>query len=344
MAGDISEDPILQLGSGFRAAKLLFVANEVGVFEQLATGPTSLNGLAERTGLAPPRLRVIVNAMLAVGMIEANDGEYRNSPVAAAFLSGPDSEGLRPALRFWNRFSYPVWMKLEDAVRTGQPQSGRASWTEEQQQIFSEGVEAITRGAAQALVDRYDFGRHARVLDLGGGTGSWLVAILRRHSHLRGTLVERAGAAAIARRRLASQSATQNVEVIEGDFFRDPVPPGHDVVLVAHVLHGNTPARNVELLRRIRASVPEGARLLLADDWTNPTHTLPALAPLFAGEFFVFSGEGDVYSEEEVHAWLNESGWRPVGFTALAGPQSVIIAETDQQALGVTTRMRSALR
>jgi SAM-dependent methyltransferase len=222
-------------------------------------------------------------------------------------------------------------MGLEDAVRTGQPQSGRASWTEEQQRIFSEGVEAITHGAAQALADSYDFSRHARVLDLGGGTGSWLVAILRRHSHLRGTLVERAGAAAIARRRLAGESATRNVEVIEGDFFRDPVPAGHDVVLVAHVLHGNAPARNVELLRRIRASVPEGARLLLADDWTDPTHTLPALAPLFAGDFFVFGGEGGVYSEKEVHTWLNESGWRPVGFVPLAGPQSVIIAEADQR-------------
>jgi hypothetical protein len=171
LAGDISEDPVLQIGSGFRAAKLLFVANEVGLFEQLATGPTSLNGLAERTGLAPSRLRVIMNAMVAVGMIEANDGEYRNSPVADAFLSGQTTRDLRPALRFWNRFSYPMWMKLEDAVRTGQPQSGRASWTEEQQRTFSEGVEAITRGAAQALADSYDFSRHARVLDLGGGTG-----------------------------------------------------------------------------------------------------------------------------------------------------------------------------
>ena len=115
-----------------------------------------------------------------------------------------------------------MWMKLEDAVRTGQPQSGRASWTEEQQRTFSEGVDAITRGAAKALADSYDFSRHARVLDLGGGTGSWLVAILRRNSHLRGTLVERAGAAAIARRRLASESATRNVEVIGGRLLSRP--------------------------------------------------------------------------------------------------------------------------
>ena len=97
LARAISEDPILQIGSGFRAAKLLFVANEVGLFEQLATGPTSLNGLAERTGLAPPRLRVIMNAMVAVGMIEANDGEYRNSPVAATFLTTWRSRGVRTA-------------------------------------------------------------------------------------------------------------------------------------------------------------------------------------------------------------------------------------------------------
>jgi hypothetical protein len=70
------------------------------------------------------------------------------------------------------------------------------------------------------------------------------------------------------------------------------------------------------------------ARLLLADLWTDTTHTEPAFAALIAGEFLVGTGEGDVYSEEEARRWLQESGWRALERKPLAGPVSVIVAET----------------
>jgi hypothetical protein len=74
--------------------------------------------------------------------------------------------------------------------------------------------------------------------------------------------------------------------------------------------------------------VPAGARLLLADWWTDATHTHPPMAALLAGEFFVFSGEGDIYSEEETRGWLQESGWRAVERKPLAGALSLLVAET----------------
>jgi hypothetical protein len=67
---------------------------------------------------------------------------------------------------------------------------------------------------------------------------------------------------------------------------------------------------------------------LLADWWTDATHTHPPMAALMAGEFLVFSGEGDVYSEEEARGWLHESGWRVVECTPLAGALSLLVAET----------------
>lgn len=326
IAGDVSPDLILNIGSGFRAAKLLFVASEVGVFEQLAAGPASLNGLADRLGIASSRLRVLLNAMVALGLVERRSDDYCNGPEVAAFLSGQTATDLRPALRFWDHLSFPSWTNLEDTVRTGQ---ARASIrTDDEQRIFSEGVEALSADAARILAITYDFSHHRRLLDLGGGTGSWLTAILRRYGHLQATLFDRPGAAAIARQRLAGDPATRNATVVEGDFWQDPIPPGHDAILVANVLHGLPPERNVAFLRRIRAAVPAGARLLLADLWTDPTHTEPLLAPLFAGEFLVYTGDGDVYSAEEAGAWLGDGGgWRLVEHTPLTGPQSVIVAE-----------------
>jgi SAM-dependent methyltransferase len=247
--------------------------------------------------------------------------------VAAAFLSGKGPANLRPFLRFWNHISYPLWTKLEDTVRTGQGQQGM-TLPAEQERIYLEGVEALMAGPAAALVTAYDFHRHRRVLDLGGGIGAWLGALLRHYPMLEGTLFDLPDAAALARQHLASDPSIQRAQVVAGDFFTDPIPGSHDVVLIANVMHIYFPAHNLELLRRTRAHVPDGARLLLADWWTDATHTQPAMAALMAGEFLVFSGEGDVYSEEEARGWLQDSGWRVMKRKPLVGALSLLVAET----------------
>lgn len=323
----ITPESILQVASGFMAAKHLFVANEIGLFDNLASGPATLDSLAESTGIARPQVRILADALVALGLIECHGNQYQNGPVAAAFLSGAGPSDLRPLLRFWDHLAYPMWTQLETAIRTGQGQ-GTMALSGEQQRIFSEGVEAIQAPPAMALPTAYDFNRHRRVLDLGGGTGSWLIALLRHYPFLEGTLFELPNAAAIAQQRLVRDHCARRVQVVEGNFFKDPVPSDHDAVLIANVMHLLSPAHNLELLRRTRAHVPDGARLLLADFWTDVTHTQSLFAALMAAEFFVITGEGDVYSEEEARGWLQESGWRVVERKSLAGPVSLLVAET----------------
>jgi hypothetical protein len=323
----VTPDRIFQIASGFMAAKHLFVANEVGIFAGLAQGPRRLDELATDTGVAPHRLRILADAMVALGLLERRGDQYQNRPVAAAFLSGDTATDLRPFLRFWDRLSYPMWTRFAEAVRTGHGQ-GPSVLPDDEQRLYSEGVEAIQAGPAHALPACYDFSRHERLLDLGGGTGSWLLAVLQQYNHLGTTLFELPGAAALARQRLAdNHPLTRHTEVVDGDFFHDPLPTGHDAVLIANVMHLFSADHNTDLLRRTRASVANGARLLLADFWTDPTHTEPAFAALMAGEFLVITGEGDVYSAQEVKDWLDQTGWRVVDRKPLAGPMSVIIAD-----------------
>jgi SAM-dependent methyltransferase len=323
---EVTPEPIFQIATGFMAAKHLFVANELGLFACLASGPASLEQLASQTGVASSRLRVVADAMVALRLLERHENRYQNSAVAATFLAGDSAADVRPVLRFFDRLNYPAWANFEEVVRTGRSESG-LPLSEEDQRIFSEGVEALQAGPAQALPAAYDFSRHQRVLDLGGGTGSWLLAILRRHPQLNGTLFELPMAASIARQRFADDPAGKRAEAVEGDFFVDPIPDGHDAVLVANVIHLFSPERNLELLQRIRDQVADGGRLFLADLWTDPTHTEPTMAALMGGQFLVRTGEGAVYSDEEANGWLVKTGWRPLEHKALAGPTSVVVAE-----------------
>lgn len=322
----VTPERLFEIASGFMAAKHLFVANDVGLFASLGLDSRRLDELAVDTGVAQSRLRVVADAMVTLGVLERQGDAYRNGSVAAAFLSGTGQMDLRPFLRFWDQLSYPMWIGFADAVRTGQGRSTGAM-PPDKQRLYSEGVEAIQAAPANALPASYDFSRHERLLDVGGGNGSWLLAVLANSPRLRGTLLELPGPAALARQRLADHPMGQRLAVIEGDALQQPLPEDHDVVLIANVMHLFSPERNVELLARTRGSVAAGTRLLLADFWTNPEHTDPPFAALMAGEFLVITGEGDVYSAQQVKEWLDQTGWRVLERKPLSGPMSLIVAE-----------------
>ncbi len=322
---DATPDLVFQTATGFMMSKHLFAANDLGLFEKLADRPLTLDELARDLGIPSRTARITADAMVALGFLEKHDDRYQNSPVSQAFLSGNAPADLRPFLRFFNHISYPQWRYLEEALRTNRAVR-RDVFDPDQQRIFSEGVAAITAGPAHALAEKYDFARHRKVLDLGGGVGEFLVPILDRYPQLEGTLFELPPVAEVAKDALATNPAGSRIQIVAGDLFEDPTPEGHDVVILAHVVHYFDPARNLELLRGIRERVLSGARLLIVDFWTNPQHTDPLAAAMMAGEFLTMVG-GDVFSEEEGKGWLRETGWEYVQTIPLEGPQSLVVGE-----------------
>ena len=322
----VTPDPILRLASGFMAAKHLFAASELGLFEALADSPATIDALAARTGLTPRAARISADAMVALGILERDGDVYRNGPAADHYLAGRTPADLRPLLRLWDKISYPAWAGFAEALATG-PRHEIFELDADEQAIPSAGIEAVLAGPASALGQVVDFSAHRRLLDVGGGTGSWSIATARRHPHLQATVVELPAVATLAAKRIAEAGLSDRVSVVAADAMADDLPAGHDAVLVANLVHYWSPETNLALLRRIRAAVQPGARLLLADFWTDPTHTQPVQAALMAGEFAAHLREGDVYSVEEVRGWLPGAGWRFVEHCPLAGPQSVIVAE-----------------
>jgi sugar phosphate isomerase/epimerase len=114
---------------------------------------------------------------------------------------------------------------------------------------------------------------------------------------------------------------------VVGDATAGELPAGYDVFLLANLVHYWSPEQNCDVLARIRRAAAPHAGLLLADFWTDSTHTQPVHAALMAGEFAVHLRDGDIYSTDEATAWLETTGWRVLDHRPLAGPQSLIVAE-----------------
>ena len=323
----ISPAPILQMLSAHMIAKYLCVASEIGVFEALNNDTDTLGGLSEKIKVPPRTLRIVVDALVAAGFLTCQEDHYQNTPVTATFLGGQLQTDFRPILRLWDKVVYPQWATLEEAVRTNKRTYGLPEFSEQEHAFFNLGVSALTAPSAKALANQYDFSNHQSVMDLAGGMGFFLMAVMEQYPAVKGTLFELPLTAQAAHKQIAAFPFSQNVTVVEGDIFIDDIPSGHDAVVLANIIHLFSPETNNVLLNRIRKAVGVGARLLVVDFWTNVTHTEPVFAALLAGEFQIFSGEGDVYSVEEMNNWLAANGWRLLEHQPLAGAASLIVAE-----------------
>ena len=323
----VTPDQIFQLAQGFMASKHLFAANELGLFEALGVGPADLAGLAARTGLPQRTARISADAMVALGLLERHGDHYANTPVAATFLSGTTPADFRPLLRFWDKLSYPAWTDLAGALGRGRPAREIFEIDDELVPVMSAGIDAATAGACHALPAVAGLPAGSRVLDIGGGTGSWAIALAQADPQLTATVFELPEVAAVAEQRLRADGLTARIGVHVGNVLTDELPPGFNAFLLANVIHYFTPGTNQAILRRIRAAAEPGTRLLVADFWTDPTHTQPLPAALMAGEFAIHVNDGDVYSVAEGAAWLSDSGWAVTGHLPLAGPITLVTAE-----------------
>lgn len=320
---DITPDPIMQIASGFMAAKFLFAANEFSFFDALKDSPVGLAGLAARTGLTERSARILADGCVAIGLLHKQDGVYSNSAPTDRFLTGG---GLAPGLRFWDQISYPAWTRFADSLADG-PSQLAVELPPETQQIMLDGIEAMLAGPTHFLVASVDFSDRRQLLDLGCGNGSWATAALKTNPDLTATLVDLPIAIGVAEKHLSAAGLTDRASVLGADILTDPIPTGHDLVMLNNVIHYYTPDTNTTLLARIAQAVGPDALLVMADFWTDPTHTQPVPAALMAGEFAAHNPDGDVYSVEEVTGWLDETGWQLEQHQPLAGPQSAVIAK-----------------
>jgi SAM-dependent methyltransferase len=306
---DLDADGFGALGGAFMSAKLLCIASEIDLFGKLASGPLSLEELSGALNLPRRSVRVVANAMAALGVLVLEDGKYKNTSSSQEFLTGQSPLDVRAGLRLYNRIVYPMWMGIENAIRTGEP-ARHGQTNEEFARIFSEGVEAWTRPGAVALSERFDFSSVRRLLDVGGGTGSYLIPILERYPDMRATLYELPPSAAHARKRLGAHAIGPRVDIVEGDALFDPIPEGHDAVLMAGFIHLFNPEKVLMFLKRAREAVKPGTPLLVCDQWMNSTHTSPMFGAMLAGTYLMLSGEGDTYSVDEARPWFEQTGWQ----------------------------------
>jgi predicted O-methyltransferase YrrM len=173
-------------------------------------------------------------------------------------------------------------------------------------------MHVVGRGVADGIVAAMRPERFRHALDVGGASGTYTTALLRAVPEMRVRLFDLPHVVEMARERLRKNGLLERVEIVAGDFYVDPMPGGHDLVLLSAIIHQNSPAQNRALYGKCLGALEPGGCLVIRDIVMDDTHTRPPGGALFAINMLVATEGGGTYDFGQIRADLESAGFAEV--------------------------------
>ena len=316
---------IRKLASDFWASRALLTAVELDLFSALGDDGCSVAEAADNMGTESRATRILLDALCALGLLRKYGDTYANSPETGRYLQRgqPDDAwaAMMNRVNMWDR-----WSTLTDCVREGSSMGMSNHAGPSSTQAYIAATHKIAALAAPALVSSLELPAIKRVLDVGGGSGAYSVAVLRAHEGATGEIMDLPAVARLAARYIREAGMESRITMRPADFTVAPLGTGFDLVLLSYVMHLNSAEVNKRLLARAFNALEPGGTLVINDYVLHADKTLPRHAALYALNMLVTTHNGGVYSLEEYAGWLTGVGFSEVRKVPLLGPTDVVTA------------------
>jgi predicted O-methyltransferase YrrM len=331
-----TSDPIrlYRYRDGLYAVDLLTAAIvHLDLFSWLDEHPSDVDTLCRELGLAARPADVLVTLAAANGIVERRDGAIVLTSLGREHLTRRSPFNLTPY--YASLKDRPVVQDFVRVLRTGKParwggdEKGHDWHASMEQDAFAQTFTAAMdcRGVylGTALARHLDLSRHARLLDIGGGSGIYACALASAFPHLRATVFDQAPVDRIAARLIAERGFADRVRVAPGNFFTDPWPDAHDVHLFSNVLHDWDHADVDRLVQRSFDALPPGGLLIIHEAFINAAKNGPLPVAEYSA-ILMHSTQGKCYATSEYDVSLTRVGFTDVAFIETVADRGVMIA------------------
>lgn len=311
-------DELYRLTGGFRISQAIFVAAELGIADQLASGPRDSDALARAVGADEDALYRLLRLLAGVGLFEEVGPRRFLLTELGAGLRSDVRGSVRPwAINVLDAARWQAWGQLLYSVRTGRVGFDQAhgmgafDYFRAHPEVAARFNNAMTNQTARsgdAIVQAYNFSGIRRLVDVGGGHGLLLATILRAYPPMRGVLFDQPAVVAGAPPVLADAGVADRCDVIGGDFF-EAVTPGADAYLLRDIIHDWDDARATVILTNCYRALSKSGKVLVVERSITPDYrkALPVL--LFDLQMLVLLG-GKERTVGEYSALFAEAGLR----------------------------------
>ena len=309
MPKELSLAEIFQLGY-YWETKILLTAVRLDVFSVLNGKPKTAAETAARVGAHEPTLVLLLNALVAMGLLMKSAGLYGNSGTAEAHLVRHSPQYIGHLLLLhdaeWNN-----WGHLEETIRSGKRTVDRHVF--ETDPDLGANVLAVLhrigRQSGPELAKRLRLEGPQHLLDLGGGAGTNAIAFCQVYPELTATVFELPATLTLTEKTVKDAGLESRISLRGGDFNRDGLGGPYDVVLMSDILHYQTFETNLALVKKVYDHLTPGGRLVIKDRFLDESGTGPAWTTAFAVHIVVNTQQGACYKTTDATQWLSEAGF-----------------------------------
>ncbi|MFC2029337.1 methyltransferase [Chloroflexota bacterium] len=314
---------LLDMLTQYQTPAIIMSAHKLGIFRELGAGPTTLEDLAFRLSLPERSLGILLRACVAERLLALEEDRFALSPLAEETLV-PGEPGYLGRLVDKEAFFYDAWSGLTDCVRTGQaalaPIQTRAREEPETTRKFLVALDDIAALFGGEFAHQLDLSGCRRLLDVGGGVGSFAIALAQQYPDLEVTILDLPEVVPWARDFVAKAGMGDRIAVEPVDFLVDPLPAGYDTVLLANIFHDHPSTVNQGLLAKAHDALEPGGRVVVYEFLLEPDRLTPAISAVFAVMMLVENQGGNVYTGQEIIAWMAGAGYGNIGVKRLSDP------------------------
>jgi SAM-dependent methyltransferase len=271
----------------------------------------------------------LLNAVAALGLLSKDNDGFSNTEASGTFLVSTSRRYIGHLIRHHGNLA-PAWARLEESVRSGRPVRERSSHSAgSAQEDFCRGMHTQAMGIAPRTAMEIDLRGRKRLLDLGGGPGTWAIHFVLANPGLAATVFDLDGTRPIAEQTISQFKVSDRVEFHGGDFTTDPLPSGFDAAWLSHILHAEAPDTCRAIIRKTVDALDEGGLVLIHEFILDSTGTKPLFPALFSLNMLITAPGGRSYTHKELEDMLTEAGVRDLRMLDFVGPtESRILAGT----------------
>ena len=327
-------DAIMQLGTAFWASKTLLSAVELGLFSELAsTGPLDGEALRERLDLHPRSARDFFDALVALRMLEREDGLYRNTAETDLFLDRAKPSYVGGLLEMLNARLFGFWNSLTEGLRTGEPQNESKTGGNMFEAIYSspdllrgfaKAMTASSAGPAQAIASTFPWDRYKTVIDIGCAEGCVPVQVALAHGHMSGGGFDLPVVEPLFDEYVGAAGLGDRLRFYSGDFFADELPNA-DVLVMGRILHDWDMEEKRLLLEKAYSALPEGGALIVYEAIIDDDRRENAMGLLMSLNMLIETSGGFDFTGADCQRWMAETGFRETDVKHLVGPISMVV-------------------
>ncbi len=320
-----TEESILGSAHSFMASRVLLSAAELDLFTLLAAKALAAEEIAAATKTEMRGINILLDALSALGFLVKTDGRYRTEPSAVPLLSADAPDSILPMVLHMGTV-WQNWSKITDIVlgKTRPSLEKKGILDKDNRKAFIGAMHVVASKAAPEVVASISPGKARKLLDIGGGSGTYTLAFLNAAPAMQATLFDLAPVIEMARARLQAAGMLDRVALVAGDFYRDELPPGHDLALLSAIIHQNSLEQNDSLYGKIYRALGSGGRIVVRDHVMSADRTQPLEGALFAVNMLAGTEGGRTYTFDEIKDGLTAAGFTRVKLIQTRGMFSLM--------------------